>query len=85
MREGKAIVKSALVAFAAATLLAGCQSRPMTLEEAQAQCTKKGGLLVVIYTQPITASGPGAEVASPGDCISPSKFDPDSPAPAPPK
>jgi hypothetical protein len=75
-------VKSALFAFLAALVLAGCQSRPMTLEEAQAQCTKKGGLLVVIYTQPITASGPGAEVASPGDCVSPSKFDVPAPAPS---
>jgi len=36
---------------------------------------KKGGLLMVIYTQQITASGPGEQVASPGNCISPSKFD----------
>jgi len=68
------IVKSAQFAFLAAFVLAGCQSK-MTLEEAQALCTKKGGLLVVIYTQQITASGPGPEIASPGDCVSPSKFD----------
>ena len=34
----------------------------MTLAEAQAQCTKKGGLLVVIYTAQITASGPAPQV-----------------------
>jgi len=55
-------------------MLAGCQHQ-LTLEEAQEQCTKKGGLLMVIYTQQITASGPGEQVANPGNCISPSKFD----------
>lgn len=35
---------------------------------------KKGGLLMVIYTQQITAAGPGEQVASPGSCISPNKF-----------
>jgi hypothetical protein len=76
---GKTIVKSALFAFLAGFVLAGCQSK-MTLEEAQALCTKKGGLLVVIYTQQISASGPGPEVASPGNCVSPSKFDITPPA-----
>ena len=74
MRGGETTVKSALFAFLAALVLAGCQSK-MTLEEAQALCTKKGGLLVVIYTQQISASGPGPQIASPGNCISPSKFD----------
>jgi hypothetical protein len=60
--------------FLTGLVLAGCQSK-MTLEEAQALCTKKGGLLVVIYTQQITASGPGPQITSPGNCISPSKFD----------
>ncbi len=82
VRGGKTIVKYALFAFLAALVLAGCQSK-MTLDEAQAQCTKKGGLLVVIYTQQITASGLAPEVASPGDCVSPSKFDVPPPAPAP--
>jgi hypothetical protein len=70
--------------FAMAFVLAGCQSK-MTLEEAQAACMKTGGLLVVIYTQKITAAGLGDEIASPGDCISPSKFDatPAAPTPAP--
>jgi hypothetical protein len=59
--------------------LAGCQDR-LTLEEAQALCTKQAGLLVVIYTQKLTASGIGPQIASPGDCISPSKFDITPPA-----
>ena len=53
----------------------------MTLEEAQAACTKKGGLLTIIYTQKLTLSGAGPEEASPGDCISPDKFDPAAPTP----
>jgi UrcA family protein len=57
-----------------AFLLAGCQER-LTLEQAQALCTKQGGLLAVIYTQKLTMSGAGPQIASPGDCISPSKFD----------
>jgi hypothetical protein len=81
-------VKSALFAFVAGFVLAGCQSK-MTLEEAQALCTKKGGLLVVIYTQQVTASGAGPEIASPGNCVSPNKFDitapPSDSAPAPAK
>ncbi len=54
-------------------VLAGCQHK-LTLEEAQAQCEKKGGLMVVIYTQKITASGPGEQEASPGDCVGTDKF-----------
>ncbi len=77
-------MKSALFVFLAALLLAGCQSKVMTLEEAQAQCTKKGGLLAVIYTQEVSAAGLGPEVASPGDCISPRKFDAPGAPPAPP-
>ena len=73
------------LALLAGACLAGCQSHPMTLEEAQAACTKKGGLLFIIYTTPITLSGPGEEVAAPGDCISPSKFDIPPPKPAPPQ
>ena len=38
---------------------------------------------MVIYTQQITLSGVGPEVATPGDCVSASKFDPNAPAPAP--
>jgi len=69
------VVIAALGAFG----LAGCQDR-LTLEEAQALCTKQGGLLVVIYTQKLTAAGIGPQIASPGDCISPSKFDITHPA-----
>jgi len=78
-------VKFALVAMLEMSLivLAGCQSGP-TLEEARALCTKQGGFLVVFYTQKVTLSGLGPEVASPGDCISPSKFDLAQPTPASP-
>lgn len=64
-------------------VLAGCQSGP-TVEEARALCTKQGGFLVVFYTQKVTLSGLGPEVATPGDCISPSKFDLAQPTPASP-
>ena len=47
----------------------------MTLEEARAACTKEGGFLVVLHTQKVTMSGLGPEVDTPGDCVSPSKFD----------
>ena len=67
-------MRTAQFAILASLVLAGCQHQ-LTLEEAQEQCTKKGGLLMVIYTQQITAAGPGEQVASPGNCISPSKFD----------
>lgn len=82
--------------IAGAVVLAGCQHQ-MTLEEARAQCTKQGGFLVVFYTQKVTLSGAGPEIASPGNCVSSSNFDkppagsapaaPDSnaPAPAPPQ
>ena len=55
-------------------VLAGCQHE-LTLEEAQALCTKQGGFLVVFYSQKITTSGIGPQIATPGNCISPSKFD----------
>jgi len=61
-----------------AVVLGGCQTG-MTLEEAQARCTAQGGLLTVIYTQSITASGVGEPTGSPGECISPSKFESMSP------
>jgi hypothetical protein len=67
-------VKTGLFAIAlGGLLLAGCQQK-LTLEEAQAQCEKKGGLMVVIYSQKITASGPGEQIASPGDCVATDKF-----------
>lgn len=72
-----------VVGLALASLaLAACQPG-LTLEEAQAQCTKQGGLLVVIYTEKITRSSIGPVVASPGNCVSPSKFEKETPPPAP--
>lgn len=65
--------------FAILLALAGCQSK-MTLDEAQELCMKKGGMLTIIYTQAITTSGPGPQIASPGDCVMPSQFD--RPAPS---
>lgn len=78
----KFIVASAALS---AVLLGGCQTS-MTLEEAQARCTEQGGLLTIIYTQSITASGIGEQIGTPGDCISPSKFEntPTKPSSAPP-
>lgn len=58
----------------AGLLLAGCQTS-MTLEQAQAACDKQGGLLVIIYTEKITRSTVGPVIASPGNCVSPSRFD----------
>jgi hypothetical protein len=74
------IVCVAVLAGFSALVLAGCQHQSMTLEEAQAACAKKGGLLAVIYTQKITVAGLEPEVASPGDCIRPDKFDAAPPA-----
>jgi hypothetical protein len=56
----------------------------MTLEQAQAACAKKGGFLVVIYQQKITTAGPEPEIAIPGDCLSPSQYDPEPAASKPP-
>ena len=65
---------SAMSLILAALTLAGCQTS-LTLEEAQAMCAKQGGLLVVIYTQKITRRSVDPVVASPGNCVSPGKFD----------
>jgi len=73
-------VKRTTIAIVAVLALAGCQAR-LTLEEARALCEQKGGLLAVIYTQKITASGVGAPVGSPGECIQSSKFAPSVPPP----
>ncbi len=75
-----------LMALLGASVLAGCE-HPMTLEEARAACTKQGGFLVVIHTMKVTMAGVGPETDSPGDCISPGKFDnaakpPATPVPA---
>ena len=72
-------VRSALLAILAAFALAGCQHK-LTLDEAQEQCMKNGGMLMIIYTQEVSLSGVGPQVASPGDCVSASKFD--QPAPS---
>ena len=63
--------------------LAGCQHDP-SLEESRALCNKLGGFLVVIYSQKISTAGLGPQIASPGDCIPPSKFDAKPAAPLPP-
>jgi hypothetical protein len=70
-------VKAAPFGFLAVAglVLGGCQTEKLTLEQAQAQCTKKGGFLVVIYTQKITLAGLEPEVAHPGDCLSPKSYD----------
>ena len=66
--------------IAGASMLMGCQHE-MTLEEARALCTRQGGLLVVFYSQKLTTSGMGPQVVSPGDCLSPGKFDVNPAAP----
>ena len=66
-----------------AVLLAGCQ-HTLTLQEAQAQCTRQGGFLVIIYTQKLTTSGLGPEIATPGNCVPGTQFDITPAAPAPP-
>ena len=71
MKTNPVVILAATVGIC---VLAGCQHQ-QTLAEAQALCTKQGGFLVVIYSQKITASGVGPQVASPGDCVSSSKFD----------
>ena len=63
-----------LMMLLGASVLAGCEHQ-MTLEEARAACTKQGGFLVVIHTAKVTMAGVGPEIDSPGDCISPGKFD----------
>ncbi|MEO8301474.1 MAG: hypothetical protein ABI608_06765 [Rhizomicrobium sp.] len=68
-------MKAALIALLPALVLAGCAHK-LTLDEAQEQCMKKGGMLMMIYTQEITASGPGPQIASPGNCVLASRFDP---------
>jgi len=44
---------------------------------------KNGGMLMLIYTQEITASGPGEQIVSPGNCVLADKFDPPAAAPPP--
>lgn len=63
-----------VIGLAAFIALAGCRT-PLTLEEAEAACTRRGGLLTVIYTQEITAAGIGQRVGYPGACVSPKDFE----------
>ena len=44
---------------------------------------KNGGMLMLIYTQEITASGPGEQIVSPGNCVLADKFDPPAATPPP--
>lgn len=74
-------MKPAFYALLPVLVLAGCAHKP-TLEEAQEQCLKQGGMLVLVYTQEITAAGPGPQVINPGNCVLASKFD--APATTPP-
>jgi hypothetical protein len=52
----------------ALVMLAGC-AHEMTLEEAKADCDKKGGQLTIFYSQKITLSGVGPIIQTPGECI----------------
>gem|GEM_PF-6142210 len=77
-------MKSALFALLPVFALAGCVHK-LTLDEIQEQCMKQGGMLMIIYTQEITASGPGEQIASPGRCVTPDNFEASStPSPQPP-
>ena len=79
----KAVVTQASIAVLVGFALAGC-AHPQTLEEAQAACAKKGGLLMIIEKQKLTMAGPGPLEKIPGDCLSPSTYDkPAAPPPAP--
>jgi hypothetical protein len=61
--------------FALLPLLAGCVHTP-TLDELQEQCMKRGGMLMIVYTQEITLSGgPGEQIPSAGRCVMPESFD----------
>jgi len=75
-------VKSALLALLPVFVLAGCVHK-LTLEELQDQCMKQGGMLMIIYTQEITASGPGEQIPSPGKCVTPRNFEAPSTPPPP--
>jgi predicted small secreted protein len=68
------LIAVVIASLGACLILGGCQDR-LTLEEAQARCTKQGGFLVVIHAQKLTMSGIGPDIPSPGNCIAPSNFD----------
>jgi hypothetical protein len=57
----------------ALSMLAGC-AHEMTMEEAQADCDKKGGQLTIFYSQKITLSGVGPVIQTPGECITSDQF-----------
>ena len=63
----------AILLALALSLLAGC-AHEMTLEEAQADCAKKGGQLTIFYSQKITLSGVGPVIQTPGECITSDVF-----------
>ena len=67
-------MKSALIALLPVFALAGCVHVP-TLDELQEQCMKKGGMLMIIYTQELTLSGAGEQIPSPGKCVMPENFE----------
>jgi hypothetical protein len=79
VKSNKAVILAVTVG---ALILAGCQHQP-TLEEARALCTQQGGFLVVFYSQKVTSSGLGPEVATPGECVASTKFDMAQPASTP--
>jgi hypothetical protein len=54
-------------------MLVGC-AHEMTLEEAKADCDKKGGQLTIFYSQKITLSGVGPVIQTPGECITSDQF-----------
>lgn len=77
-------MKFASLAILPVLALAGCAHK-LTLEELQDQCMKQGGMLMIIYTQEITASGPGEQIANPGKCVTPKNFEaPSTPSPSTP-
>ena len=82
-----------LLAILPVFALAGCVHEP-TLDELQERCMNRGGMLMIIYTQEITAKGPGEQIPSAGRCVMPENFDkadnplqlpPEPPATPPPK
>ena len=67
-------MKFALFALLPVFALAGCVNKS-TLDDAQERCTKQGGMLMIIYTQELSLSGVGDQIASPGRCVMPENFD----------
>lgn len=63
----------AILLALALSMLVGC-AHEMTMEEAQADCDKKGGQLTIFYSQKITLSGVGPVIQTPGECITSDQF-----------